>query len=90
MNCAVLAKILMLMKGYDQRIFDKVSYFNPQDGGGDKDEGEDEIGGREKRDADPTGIITYEKHSYSILEPFVGYIGYKITGLPGGQIWPIE
>ena len=57
-NCAVLAKILMLMKGYDQGIFDKVSYFNPQDGGGDKDEGEDETGGREKREADPTGIIT--------------------------------
>ena len=63
-NCAVLAKILMLMKGYDQGIFDKMSYFNPKDGGGDKDEGEDEIGGREKREADPTGIITITQNKY--------------------------
>ena len=65
----MLAKILMLMKGYDhQGIFDKVSYFNPQDGGSDKDEGEDEIGGREKRDADPTGIITItKKHTYNLV-----------------------
>ena len=56
-NCAVLAKILILMKGYDRGIFDNMSYFKPQDGGGDKDE-EDEIGGREKREADPTGMVT--------------------------------
>ena len=86
MNCAVLAKILMLMKGYDQGIFDKVSYFKPQDGGGDKDEGEDETGGREKREADPTGIITITQNHIRILVPFVGYFGFKINGLPGGQI----
>ena len=74
----------MLMKGYDQGIFDKVSYFKPQDGGGDKDEGEDETGGREKREADPTGIITItQNHIFWSLS--LGILGLRLMACLEGK-----
>ena len=67
---------------------DKVSYFNPQDGGGDKDEGEDEIGGREKREADPTGIITItKKHTYNLVfwSLSLGILGIRLLACLEGK-----